>query len=427
MWPASVPLNNSLNEIHKTTARAEMAAVAAAVVAANSVSADTEAGPEAAPSKAMGSLMAAAQRAKTSSQKVSEQATAEVNFNRLTSEDSDARAKIKGHVKALSLARRPSTALPVSTTQDLPKAPELSESLPLPPASTADAAAEKGKSSLMKSLALAPSALIPVSSLKLQRRKCLIDPRQARWMPYWDGVTTLALLFIALVTPFEVAFLPPANSLTAPLFLVNRLLDVVFIIDLFLNFCVMQPVTDADLGMRWLDTSSAVVRHYLLSWFTLDVASILVSAFDIIPVVVSTMAEAGSGEEGGLSALQSLTPLRLLRALRLIKLLRLSKVARIMKRWETELALDYSTIDLIKILVLVILAAHWSACAWGLPVAPLFVEDPTGTSLAHPAFVHPTFVHPTWLTSYLPSTLPAHTLPLLLPLQAHGSNGSCTA
>lgn len=116
--------------------------------------------------------------------------------------------------------------------------------------------------------------------------------------------------------------LPPHTSSPAPRYVHDR----------------PQPVADVDLGTRWLNTSHEIVRHYLCSWFTLDILSILVSVFDIIPVVVmsvaSSSASATGEHEGGenLSALQSLTPLRLLRALRLLRLLRLSKMARILTR-----------------------------------------------------------------------------------------------
>jgi len=240
----------------------------------------------------------------------------------------------------------------------------------------------------------APASSAPVPSRPVARpkRRCvMVDPRHSRVMPWWDALTTIALLFIALVTPFEVAFLPAANSPTAPLFLLNRLLDLIFIVDLILNFIIMQPVADVDLGTRWLSTSHEIVRNYLCSWFTLDILSILVSVFDIIPVVVMSMASSSAGATGdeseeNLSTLQSLTPLRLLRALRLLRLLRLSKMARILTRWETEMAVNYSTIDLLKCLVLVVLGAHWAACLWGLPVSPLFLEDPTGTWLHRQAY-----------------------------------------
>ena len=42
--------------------------------------------------------------------------------------------------------------------------------------------------------------------------RCVLDPRTNQWVAWWDLVTTLALLFTALVTPWEVAFAPPPTS-----------------------------------------------------------------------------------------------------------------------------------------------------------------------------------------------------------------------
>jgi len=51
---------------------------------------------------------------------------------------------------------------------------------------------------------------------------------------------TAALVYVALVTPVEVAFLPPGTTLesktSSPIFLINRLLDAMFILDILLNF-----------------------------------------------------------------------------------------------------------------------------------------------------------------------------------------------
>jgi len=39
-----------------------------------------------------------------------------------------------------------------------------------------------------------------------KRMRLLIDPRTSKFIGYWDMTTALALLFTALVTPWEVAF-----------------------------------------------------------------------------------------------------------------------------------------------------------------------------------------------------------------------------
>ena len=59
----------------------------------------------------------------------------------------------------------------------------------------------------------------------------IIDPRISTNLAFWDGTTLVALIFTALITPFEVAFLPSAQDVNA-LFIVNRLIDTIFIFDM---------------------------------------------------------------------------------------------------------------------------------------------------------------------------------------------------
>lgn len=57
---------------------------------------------------------------------------------------------------------------------------------------------------------------------KISKPMFQIDPRTSHFMGKWDCVTGIALIFTALVTPFEVAFLEAAESPLEPLFIVNR-------------------------------------------------------------------------------------------------------------------------------------------------------------------------------------------------------------
>lgn len=51
--------------------------------------------------------------------------------------------------------------------------------------------------------------------------------------PFWDSVTTVALLFTVIVTPFEVGFLKAPTSINDlnTLFFINRVVDAIFIVD----------------------------------------------------------------------------------------------------------------------------------------------------------------------------------------------------
>ena len=65
------------------------------------------------------------------------------------------------------------------------------------------------------------------------------DPRGFTLFPSWDVVSALALLFTAAITPYEVGFLPAAGSASDPLFIVNRLVDLIFIADISFQFFIM--------------------------------------------------------------------------------------------------------------------------------------------------------------------------------------------
>ena len=75
------------------------------------------------------------------------------------------------------------------------------------------------------------------SILKRKRERVkwyIIDPRTNQLVGYWDLLTSLALVFTALVTPIEVAFLSApsgAERLSNGLFWTNRVVDCVFIAD----------------------------------------------------------------------------------------------------------------------------------------------------------------------------------------------------
>lgn len=74
-------------------------------------------------------------------------------------------------------------------------------------------------------------------------RRRVIHPLRSRWVPRWDAVTTLALLYTATLTPFEAAFLEPTLGPSAwgsGWFLANRLLDVIFLLDLVLQVGLSQ-------------------------------------------------------------------------------------------------------------------------------------------------------------------------------------------
>jgi len=212
---------------------------------------------------------------------------------------------------------------------------------------------------------------------------CVIDPRNSNLVNYWDAITTTALMYVALVTPYEVGFVEPSNQIDG-LFITNRIVDLVFIFDCVLQFFLMVSVSTAE-GTMWVSSPAKISRIYLRGWFPIDAASIGVSVFDYIGLeefsiaesVASSNASDGVTDASNAAGLSQLRTLRVLRALRLIKLSKLLTGLRVVKRWEVKVAINYPALSLGKCCIGMLLLSHWFACIWGLQAS--FAESKLDT------------------------------------------------
>jgi hypothetical protein len=98
----------------------------------------------------------------------------------------------------------------------------------------------------------------------LGRRKWwIVDPRTSKLASTWDGFMTVALLYVAFVTPLEVGFLlEPTKSGWEPIFVANRVGDLVFVMDGCLNFCMMYH---SETG--WVSNPRKIALNYMRGWY----------------------------------------------------------------------------------------------------------------------------------------------------------------
>merc|ERR1719316_457540 len=89
-------------------------------------------------------------------------------------------------------------------------------------------------------------------------------------MRVWDSLTFLALIFTALVTPFEVGFVPVSDEQNA-MFYVNRAVDMLFGADILLQFFLMYQ--EEKIGGEWVTDHKRIIKHYVQGWFVIDVAT----------------------------------------------------------------------------------------------------------------------------------------------------------
>lgn len=181
------------------------------------------------------------------------------------------------------------------------------------------------------------------------RRCCLLHPEKNSLLAKWDFVSSIALIYTAILTPFETGFIQPVLGPEAwvdPWFLTNRVLDVVFFVDMVLQFFVAYQVGNEFIGYRWVESRKEIVRHYLRTWFVLDAATVLGPCFFDVNLSRDKFFDAGgsSAVAESVSSLSNVSMfVRVLRALRLFKLLRLFRASRSFQRWRAAITLDHTT------------------------------------------------------------------------------------
>ena len=97
---------------------------------------------------------------------------------------------------------------------------------------------------------------------------CVLNPL-ANFRIKWDFSTVVMLAYVAFVTPFEIAFLDPGTNgviltpFATALFLLNRVVDAFFVVDLILNF--ITGVYNEKDG-QWIVKQKYITLYYFKTW-----------------------------------------------------------------------------------------------------------------------------------------------------------------
>ena len=151
----------------------------------------------------------------------------------------------------------------------------------------------------------------------------------------WDTVILFCVISLAFVVPFQAAFRVGSAGL---LYVLAVVMDFLFLIDIAFSF----RTGFVENGVYCV-SKERIASKYMSSWFPIDLVA---------------------------SAPLSLLPDDLtdnnswLRFLKLFRLLRLTRLSRILSVWERNMVMHPGVLRLFKLFSLVILVAHWTACAW---------------------------------------------------------------
>ncbi|KAJ8035142.1 Potassium voltage-gated channel subfamily H member 7 [Holothuria leucospilota] len=130
----------------------------------------------------------------------------------------------------------------------------------------------------------------------------------------------------------------PSESYTNPLVIIDLIVDVMFIVDIFINF--RTTFIDDQKGEVVSDPAK-IAKHYLKGWFVIDVLAAI--PFDLLMFGLAT-------DE------RTTTAMGLLKTARLLRLLR---VARRVDHYS-----QYAPAVVILLMCAFSLVAHWLACIW---------------------------------------------------------------
>ncbi|XP_066301817.1 potassium voltage-gated channel subfamily H member 6-like isoform X2 [Branchiostoma lanceolatum] len=192
----------------------------------------------------------------------------------------------------------------------------------------------------------------------------LQSPRIHRWTilhysPFkavWDWIILLLVIYTAVFTPYVAAFLlnedearakmnrdpdtrrdyGPSNRYGDPLVIVDLIVDVMFIIDILINF----RTTYVNKNDEVVSHPGKIAVHYFKGWFLIDVVAAI--PFDLLLF--------GSETD------ETTTLIGLLKTARLLRLVR---VARKIDRYS-----EYGAAVLLLLMATFALIAHWLACIW---------------------------------------------------------------
>jgi hypothetical protein len=205
------------------------------------------------------------------------------------------------------------------------------------------------------------------------RERFIFRPGESQILNYWDYLGAIMLLYTAVFTPFEVAFLPGAEPSNIR-FILSRVLDAYFSLDLIAQFFIsVRPVSTEEIQGHppsdqeaWVDDHRIIAKRYVTGgWFYFDVFTLFPSVLDVLPHIIDQPI-VGDSAEGGAGFLGDASILRTLRVLRFVKIFRVARVGRLLQRWAARVTLRHSTITVIKCLVYLLVAAHWYACIFAL-------------------------------------------------------------
>jgi len=181
-----------------------------------------------------------------------------------------------------------------------------------------------------------------------------LHPEKTKACRHWDIVMFLTLSYTSVVAWFEVGFWPVTEEFDS-WFWINRAVDVVYFMDLFLQF-FLQYETQTQTATVWVNRSRMIALHYLRTWFLFDLLSNL--PYDCF-YIISKETNGGGGKD-----LVKLA--KAVRFLKVFKMIRFSRMARFWTAWKTFQNEGHWLVQITTFMLKMLVIGNWMACLMGL-------------------------------------------------------------
>lgn len=178
----------------------------------------------------------------------------------------------------------------------------------------------------------------------LEKKSVFVLMPDNQFKRFWNIIVMTLLLYVATYVPYSTCFNQKQGDFTTPIEIFDLLVDLIFGLDMFVNF--ISAYEDPTSGLPVVDLG-LIARNYISGWFFLD----LMACMPVQLIESSFDTESGKGVK--LARLARLPRLyRLIRILRMVKMLRVFKKQGELQEWISSLNISTGMIRTIKTIVI---------------------------------------------------------------------------
>ena len=172
---------------------------------------------------------------------------------------------------------------------------------------------------------------------------------EATFKKYWDIGSVVLILYSCCSVPY---FLAMGNEPVGLLIIWDRLVDILFITDIFLNFITARFVDSED-GPVLVTGYGGIASLYAQGWFLPDFLSSF--PFDLLVSAIYPPEDVNP---------EAIRMAKLGRILRMLKILRMVRIKKLLTKLQYALGLKNGAVDIVQFFMFIVFAAHFNACAF---------------------------------------------------------------